>query len=740
MVQGVGVRLDCLVLSDALSLGTHNRRSRRSARWRPHPIWATVAILACASASGAQTEPRQALLLYSYESDFASHNAFATMFRPELSRLFGEPIDFIEVSLQAARLNPSASKESIVNEVRSTLPRRRLDLVVPIGGPAAVFAQTYRQQLFPTTPMLLAGVDRRFVQNRAPAANDAAVAVEHDPPQMIETILRLLPDTRTVFVVIGASQFEQFWLKELKRGLRRFEDRLTFIWTNALSFEEMLKSCASLPPHSAIFYGVLSSDAKGVRHTEERTLGAFHAAANAPIFGLHSTQLGHGIVGGPLLSIEDLSRNTATVAVRMLRGEEPQRLTTPTQVTATPAFDGRELRRWGISEDRLQPGSVVLFREPTAWRRYRPQIIAGVTFASVQAVFAIALLASLVKRRRAERSLRVNEESFRLLLNAAPVMIWHAGPDKRCTNVNRGRLDFTGRPIEEELGDGWTEAVHPDDLHRYREIFAEAFDRREPFRMEYRLRRHDGEYRWILDTGVPDGFGGYVGSAIDVTELKLASVALSGLSRRLLQSHEEERAWIARKLNEELCQRLTGLNLQLHSLSMGSRGDVNQMRAGVEELCAQFGDLASDMQAVSDQSSHTLELLGLVASARTFCQQMSARHGVTIDFRHEGVPDNLPNDVALAMFRVLEEALDNAVRHAAVRRVSVSLGGSRDELRLDVGDEGVGFDPEAAMRSHGLGLIGMRERLSLVDGECLIESQPGAGTRIRARVPLGRSD
>ena len=488
-------------------------------------------ILACASVSGAQTEPRQVLLLYSYERDFASHNAFATMFRPELSRSFGEPIDFIEVSLQAARLNPSASEESILNEVRSTLPRRRLDLVVPIGGPAAVFAQTYRQQLFPTTPMLLAGVDRRFVQNRALAANDTAVAVEHDPPQMIETILRLLPDTRTVFVVIGASQFEQFWLKEVKRGLRRFEGRLTFIWTNELSFEEMLKGCASLPPHSAIFYGVLSSDAKGVRHAEERTLGAFHAAANAPIFGLHSTQLGRGIVGGPLLSIEDLSRNTATVAVRMLRGASPHSLTTPTQVAATPTFDGRELRRWGIGEDRLQPGSVVLFREPTAWQRYRPQIIAGVTFASVQAVFAIALLASLVKRRRAERSLRVSEEGFRLLLNAAPVMIWSAGPDRRCTNVNRARLDFTGRSIEAELGDGWTEAVHPDDLRHYREIFTQAFDRRERFQVEYRLRRHDGEYRWILDTGVPDGFAGYIGSAIDVTELKLASVALSGLSR-----------------------------------------------------------------------------------------------------------------------------------------------------------------------------------------------------------------
>jgi PAS domain S-box-containing protein len=703
-------------------------------------MWAMILILACASVSGAQTQPRQVMLLYSYDRDFASRNAFATMFRPELSRSFGEPIDFIEVSLQAARLSASASEKSILNEVRSTLPRRRLDLVVPIGGPAAVFAQTYRQQLFPTTPMLLAGVDRLFVRNSALAANDTAVAVEHDPPQMIETILRLLPDTRTVFVVIGASRFEQFWLREVKRGLRRFEGRVTFIWMNELSFEQMLNGSAALPPQSAIFYGVLSSDAKSVRRGEERTLAAFHAAANAPIFGFDSTQLGRGIVGGPLLSIEDLSRNTATVAVRMLRGASPHGLATRTQVAAIPTFDGRELRRWGIGEDRLQPGSVVLFREPTVWQRYRLPIIAGVAFASVHAVFAIAFLASLVKRRRAQRSLRVNEEGFRLLLNAAPVMLWSAGPDQQCTNVNRARLDFTGRPIEAELGEGWTEAVHPDDRRRYRETFAEAFDRREPFRMEYRLRRHDGEYRWILDTGVADGFGGYIGSAIDVSELKLASVALSGLSRRLLQSQEQERARIATTLNEDLCQRMTGLNLQLHSLSMGPNDDVNQMRVRVEELCAQFGNLVSEIQAISDQSSHRLELRGLAASVRALCQQMSARHGVTIDYHYEGVPDTLPNEVALAMFRVLEEALCNAVRHAAVHRVSVSLGGSRNEMRLDVADEGVGFDPEAAMGSHGLGLIGMRERLSLVDGECLIESQPGAGTRIRARVPLGRSD
>ena len=170
-------------------------------------------------------------------------------------------------------------------------------------------------------------------------------------------------------VVIGASQLEQFWLKEVKRAFKQFEGRVTFVWTNDLSFTELLQRCATLPAHSAIFYGLLSLDAKGVPQIEERTLRELHAVAKAPIFGLHSTQMSRGIVGGPLLSIEDLSRNTAKVAMRVLRGESPRSIVTPIQMAGAPAFDWRELQRWGIGEDRLAPGSAVLFREPTTWQR-----------------------------------------------------------------------------------------------------------------------------------------------------------------------------------------------------------------------------------------------------------------------------------------------------------------------------------------------------------------------------------
>ena len=342
---------------------------------------------------------------------------------------------------------------------------------------------------------------------------------------------------------------------------------------------------------------------------------------------------------------------------------------------------------------------------------------------------------------------RESEERFRLVANTAPVMIWMAGTDRLCTYVNQPWLEFTGRPLEAELGNGWAESVHPEDLNRCMHNYTQAVDRRESFRMEYRARRHDGEYRWLSDIGVPrfnsdHSFAGHIGSCTDVTERKLAEESLANIGRRLIEAHEEERTWIARELHDDVNQRMALLAIELDRWNQQLPLSAVELHDHIHHASQRLSDIAADIQALSHRlHSSKLEYLGLVAAAQSFCNELSEQQEVEIDFSHTPIPRSVPKEISLCLFRVLQETLQNAVRHSGVRRYKVELNGTEGEIQLTVSDLGVGFDPQDAMYRRGLGLISMRERMQLVSGEISIKSQPGAGTTIHARVPLdSRSD
>jgi signal transduction histidine kinase len=509
---------------------------------------------------------------------------------------------------------PSAQSQPeklILDYVLSMFSPQKLDLLVTIGGPAATFALKYREQLFPETPLLLAAVDQRNLRNATLADNEAVVARSNDASAIVQTILEILPQTRNVYVVVGSSPVERFWRRELESDFRRFAGRLTFHWSDGLSLAEIVKQYGALPPDSAIFYLLMSVDGKGVSHADEAALTAINGVANAPMFAMNTGQLGRGIVGGPLMSLDTLGRNAAGVAVRILQGESPANINTPPQLPGPPTFDWRELRRWNIPEGSLPPNSLVMFREPTLWERYRWYIIVAASIGIAEALLIAALVANLMKRRRAEEMAR-------------------------------------------ELG------------------------------------------------------------------------------RQLMHAQETERARLARELHDDITQRLARLAIDV-GLLYSENGEITS-DSTLREVRDELIHLSDDVHTLAYRLHPALlERVGLAGALKMECDRFARQKSVAISMRLDEASPRIPEETALCLFRVAQEALTNVARHAHATTVQVSLRKSHTGLQLAVADDGVGLD---SSQNAGLGLESMQERVRLLAGKLKVVSEPGHGTTVTAWVPL----
>jgi signal transduction histidine kinase len=360
-------------------------------------------------APDAHPHVQQILLLQGVDRGNLVVDSFTANFRVDLDKRVGRPVNVIQVVVSPTGF-VGAPEQAVVDYIRSTFANRpRPELIVSVTGPGAAFARKYRQQLFPDTPLVFASTDRRILGDTPLAENETAVAVDNDFPQLIDGILQVLPRTKQVFVVTGAGPIGRFWRRELEIQFQRFHKRLTFVWSDNLSFAEILRRCASLPPDSAIFYLALGTDAQGGAYADERVLAELHASAKAPLFGGFSPLLGHGIVGGRLMSVADISRSAADVAARILNGAPAGSVAVPAMRPPREAtFDGYELGRWGIEESRLPAGSVVRNRIPGLWEEHKVTVLASVGALALQSMLIVGLLSQRRARRQAEGESRRN--------------------------------------------------------------------------------------------------------------------------------------------------------------------------------------------------------------------------------------------------------------------------------------------------------------------------------------------
>jgi PAS domain S-box-containing protein len=355
----------------------------------------------------------------------------------------------------------------------------------------------------------------------------------------------------------------------------------------------------------------------------------------------------------------------------------------------------------------------------------------------------LGIVADITERKRAEAALREGEERFRLAAQAGKMFAyeWDAATDVIVRSAESAQIlgiddaaHVTGQQILAK--------VHAEDREGLVAAVAALSVDKPSLQVRYRMVRPDGSVIWVERNSRAhfDEQGKLqktVGMVVDVTERKRAEEGLSSMSRRLIEAQEKERARIARELHDDMGQRLALLANELERLQH-SYPDLRLEVSGVlKELQKHTFEIANDIQSLSHElHSSKLEFLGIAAAMRGFCQEFGGQQSVKIDFKSHDVPSPLSPDISLSLFRVLQEAVHNSVKHSGVRRVEVELRGTPYEIHLTVGDSGTGFDSKAAKESRGLGLVSMEERLRLVKGTLSIESQPQRGTTVHARVPL----
>jgi PAS domain S-box-containing protein len=653
---------------------------------------------------------------------------------------FSEPVNFSIVDLDNPRFEQKSYQDNLAEALEEGYSGERLDLVVAVMTGPLQFAVRYRDKIFPGVPIV-------FMSNGSPLPEKiwpGVTGVESTTGvrETIDLALRLHPDARAVAVIGEATGTNSFWFSEEHSELLRHRDKVREIDLLGPASPELLQRVADLPPSAIILFQLYPEDAN------QPAFGALDVLAGVarrfPTYSIlpHIT-LGRGGVAGASYDSTKDAVLAGELAARVLSGERADNIPVVQNSDAIVSVDWRQLQRWHIPESALPPGTRVLYREPSLWQQGRKYFLTAIVVILIQSLWIFALFWQRTRRRKAELELGKSEEKFSKAFRQSPFAITIVNATDGCyVDVNETFELQTGWKRDEVIGRTPIEInlwVNPDQRDTFmRELFTTGRVRD----LEVAVRRKDGQIRTSLGSAELIEVNGEVCSLsviADVTDRKLAEEAISGFGRRLIEAQETERTRIARELHDDINQRLAMVAVGLQMLKQDLPDSDQKTSRRVEDATALVFELESDIQALSHRlHSSKLEYLGLEVAASGFCRELSERQNVRIGFRCDGLPEDLSYDISLCLFRVLQEALHNAVKYSGVDQFEVSLECVSQTIQLRVHDSGAGFDPKLTTASVGLGLTSMKERLKLVGGELSIHSKRQEGTTIFARIAVGQ--
>jgi PAS domain S-box-containing protein len=348
----------------------------------------------------------------------------------------------------------------------------------------------------------------------------------------------------------------------------------------------------------------------------------------------------------------------------------------------------------------------------------------------------VGMIVDVTERKQAENKLREYERA----IEGSGEIICVVDRDYRYLIANRQFLKYRKMTKDQVVGRFASEVVHKGLFEAVVKPKLDECFQGKAVRYEMKYEYPDlGERDLSISYFPIDGDTGVDRAACiiqDITDRKNAEKTLAAMTRKLIEAQEQERARIGRELHDDINQRLSLLAVEVEA-AIKKFPNSKETRRLLAKFRKRISEVSSAVQSISHKlHSSQLEYLGLVATMRSFCKEFALRRTVEIDFKSDNMPKTVPYELSLCLFRILQEALQNAAKHSTVRRFKVELGYSANELHLIVSDRGTGFEVETTMNKGGLGLISMRERVRLVNGTISIESKPMGGTTIRVRVPF----
>ena len=664
--------------------------------------------------------------------------AYLDLIEAPVRARFTGPVNFYTTYLNPGKIQNESYRESLAETLRRQYSDVSLDVVVAVSVPAIPFAMEYRDRIFPGVPIVFVAVAPSELDGQKMLPGMTGVTSAVGLPSTIDLALHFHPDTNAV-AVIDAER--SFWWAAAHAELLRHQDKVREIDIIGQPSGEMLQRIAALPPHTVALFQLAPAGSTEPTISNYDVLTA--AAQRLPTYSAWSLMcLNYGCIGGAYPHWEEDARTAGEMVARVLSGEKPEDIPVVHSSNLQVRVDSRALRRWNIPEAALPPGSMVLYREPTLWDRGRKYFFAGIGVVAVQSLLIIGLLWQRARRRRAQAVLRESEKRFRVMADTTPALIWMCDARGNVTYLNEQRISFTSSDPNAGYADMWAAHVHSEDLKGVLDTLERALKSCQPFSQRYRLRRYDGVYRWMFDVASPrvngDGsFAGFIASAVDVTDQEMAQEALQKVSGQLIDAQEKERSRLARELHDDICQRLAMLSLKIERVSKGWGHGHLSVPDQLDQIWHQCSKLTGDVQALSHELHPSiLDNLGLATAVKSYCREVSEQNGVLVEFSGGNIPLSLPREVSLSIFRVVQEALRNAVKYSGQKYFQVRLQESSGQLELEVSDQGLGFDTTKTKNGVGLGLVSMAERIYQVNGSFTIDSQPNVGTRIRASVPL----